>query len=88
MIDRLKEVIHDSGLSNRKFSVAIGLSENAISEVLNGRTNLSHKALITIKDKYNISPNWLLTGELPKLLKKSSSLLRSIYSPYKKNFIE
>lgn len=64
MRDRLKELIEELGISIREFTREAGISQGSINDVLNGRSeSLSGKTLSAIRERYDVSPLWLLTGE-------------------------
>lgn len=64
MIDRIKEVIAHSGLSDRAFAIKCGLAQNTLNRQLNGVRELSlatvNAILMTFED---VSSEWLLRGK-------------------------
>lgn len=72
MIDRIKEVIAHSGLSDRAFAIKCGLAQNTLNRQLNGVRELSlatvNAILITFED---ISSDWLLRGKGEMLISDS-----------------
>lgn len=72
MIDRIKEVIAHSGLSDRAFAIKCGLAQNTLNRQLNGVRELSlatvNAILMTFED---ISSEWLLRGKGEMLISDS-----------------
>lgn len=72
MIDRIKEVIAHSGLSDRAFAIKCGLAQNTLNRQLNGVRELSlatvNAILMTFED---ISSEWLLRGKGKMLISDS-----------------
>lgn len=69
MIERIKEIISYSGLSDRAFAIKCGLAQNTLNRQLNGVRELSLvtvNAILTAFD--NISSEWLLRGKGTMLL--------------------
>ena len=62
-INRLKSLISELGTSQGKFASSLGVSDNAISFICTGKTNLSEGMAAKIGLKYGINPQWLLFGE-------------------------
>ena len=73
-MERLKLIIQHTGLSQKDFAERIGLSGNAITELLKGRSKgLSEKSLTAIAIEFSVNINWLLTGEGEMFLNQQSS---------------
>ena len=69
MIERTKEIIAYSGLSDRAFAIKCGLAQNTLSRQLNGVRELSLATVSAILTAFeNISSEWLLRGKGPMLL--------------------
>ena len=62
MIDRIKEIRKDSGLSQEKFAEKLGLSKNFINQLENGKKNPSNRTILDICHKFNVSEDWLKNG--------------------------
>jgi len=61
---RIKEIIQFTGLNQKEFAEKIGISGNAITELLKGRSKgLSEQSLYALVKNFNVNINWLLTGE-------------------------
>jgi transcriptional regulator with XRE-family HTH domain len=61
--ERLKEVFIRSGLSARKFSEKLGISEGQLSNILRGKRKPSRDVLDRLADHFDVDLNWLLRGE-------------------------
>lgn len=69
MIERTKEIIAYSGLSDRAFAIKCGLAQNTLSRQLNGVRELSLATVNAILTTFeNISSEWLLRGKGTMLL--------------------
>ena len=74
MIDRIKEVIAYSGLSDRAFALKCGIKQNTVSRQLGGVSEVSASTINAILDNYQeISAEWLLRGKGSMLLQKEET---------------
>ena len=74
MINRLKEVIALSGLSDRAFAIKCGIKQNTLSRQLGGVSEVSASTINAILDNYEeISAEWLLRGKGSMLLQKEET---------------
>ena len=74
MIDRIKEVIAYSGLSDRAFALKCGIKQNTLSRQLGGVSEVSASTINTILDNYQeISAEWLLRGTGSMLIQKEET---------------
>ena len=74
MIDRIKEVIAYSGLSDRAFALKCGIKQNTLSRQLGGVSEVSASTINTILDNYQeISAEWLLRGKGSILIQKEET---------------
>ena len=65
IIDRIKIIISDNGLTNSSFADKIGVPRSSISHVLSGRNNPSLNLIIKILQSFDgISADYLLSGDL------------------------
>jgi transcriptional regulator with XRE-family HTH domain len=60
---RIAEVREERGLTQRQLADKAGLSVAFLSEIENGKRNLSSKKLLRIADELNVSTDYLLRGE-------------------------
>lgn len=65
LLQRIKSVITDSGLTDRQFALKIGFNYNTLNNYLIGkRTSISTNLLTCIISTFgHISASWLLTGQ-------------------------
>lgn len=69
MIERIKEIIAYSGLSDRAFAIKCGLAQNTLNSQLNGVRELSLATVNAILSTFeDISSEWLLRGKGTMLL--------------------
>lgn len=74
MIDRIKEVIAYSGLSDRAFALKCGIKQNTLSRQLGGVSEVSASTINAILDNYQeVSAEWLLRGKGSMLLQKEET---------------
>lgn len=74
MINRIKEVIALSGLSDRAFAIKCGIKQNTLSRQLGGVSEVSTSTINAILDNYEeISAEWLLRGKGSMLLQKEET---------------
>jgi transcriptional regulator with XRE-family HTH domain len=63
MINRIKELILQEGLTSGSFADAIGVQRSSISHILNGRNNPSLDFVIKTLQRFpRINSEWLLMG--------------------------
>lgn len=73
MIDRIKEIIAYSGLSDRAFAIKCGIKQNTLSRQLGGVSEISTSTINAILDNYEeISSEWLLRGKGEMLISAST----------------
>lgn len=63
MNERVKELRKALGLSGEKFGEPLGVKRSAISDIENGRNNLTEQMIKLISLTYNVNEEWLRTGE-------------------------
>ncbi len=61
--ERVKEVRKTLGLTLEKFGEKIGMKKNSISQIENGRNNLTDANIKSICREFNVDYIWLTTGE-------------------------
>ena len=73
IIERIKRIISDSGLSNSSFADKIGVPRSSISHILSGRNNPSLDLIIKILRNFDdINADFLLKGEALPLMDNDS----------------
>ena len=74
MINRIKEVITYSGLSERGFAIKWGLKPTTINNQLIGKREISLATIIAISSSFEeISAEWLLRGTGSMLIQKEET---------------
>ena len=69
MVERLKQIISNFGISDRQFALSCGIAQNTLSRQLNGARELSLTTVYTVLSCYpEISAEWLLRGTGEMLL--------------------
>ena len=63
MNERIKQLRQALGLSGEKFGEKLGIKRAAVSNIENGRTNISDKTISLICLAYNVNEDWLRTGD-------------------------
>lgn len=59
---RIKRIRKENNLNQSQFAQSIGISQGNLSEIEMGNSNPSAETLISIRARYNVDLNWLLTG--------------------------
>lgn len=69
MIDRIKDIMQQKGLSPSAFADAIRVQRSSISHILNGRNKPSLELVQKIISAFpDIDVQWLITGKMPEKL--------------------
>lgn len=63
MNERIKELRKALSLSGEKFGEPLGIKRAAVSNIENGRSNLTEQMIIAICSVYNVNEDWLRTGQ-------------------------
>lgn len=66
IIERVKKVREDNKMSQKEFSEVLGVSLGYVGGVETGRNPINHTFLTSLKEKFNISADWLLFGTEPQ----------------------
>ena len=61
--ERVKEVRKALSLTMRQFGERLGLGSSTISDIENGRRNLTTQNRLSICREFGINENWLISGE-------------------------
>lgn len=61
--ERVREVRKKLGLTLEKFGEKIGMKKNSISQIENGKNNLTDANIKAICREFNVDYIWLTTGE-------------------------
>jgi transcriptional regulator with XRE-family HTH domain len=63
IVERVKKVRSENKVSQIEFANTLGVSASYIAGLEMGRNSLNQKFLQAIKEKYNVSIDWLMFGE-------------------------
>ena len=89
ILNRIREVIVKNGMSDNAFAKSIDVPQATFSNMFQRKSEPKPSWLKTISEKYNISANWLLTGEGEMYEKKEAATKEQIANiPIIKNKIE
>lgn len=64
---RVRELISTRGLNQRDFAAGIGMDDSKLSKSLGGARRFSSLDLARIAEAYDVTVDWLVTGEEPAL---------------------
>lgn len=62
MKDRVKQIRKSKNLSQMAFGEMLGVGQNAIARIENGKSNLTERNFETICRVFNVNPEWLRSG--------------------------
>ena len=65
IVDRVRELIQRSGLTQKDFAEHIDLEPDRLSKSLSGRRNFSSFELALIAQRSGVTVDWILTGAVP-----------------------
>ena len=60
VMERVRQIIYDTGLTNKALSEALGLNVNTISSWINGRTEISVEGIRRLCQYTRTNPAWVL----------------------------
>lgn len=60
VMERARQVIYDTGLTNKALSEALGLNANTIGSWLSGRTEISVEGIRRLCEYTRTNPAWVL----------------------------
>ena len=63
VLDRLRYVLDQSGMSGRQFAEKVGLKAESATRLFNGVTGLTNPLAYSIELHFGLRAQWLLTGE-------------------------
>lgn len=67
MIERLKKIFEQSGLSQKDFANLIGIAPSTLNDLFNNRARTpSIETVIRIIEVFEVDPLWFLIGKDPK----------------------
>lgn len=77
---RIKSARMEQNLSQIKFAELINVSTPYLSDIENGKTNLSLEIFTRIVESLQVSADWLIMAETPQSIKYSSAELSHLLS--------
>lgn len=80
MNERVKQLRKALGLSGEKFGAKLGLTRMAISNIENGRYNLTESNILSICREFNVNEDWLRNGNGEMFNKLSQIPLEELMS--------
>lgn len=69
--ERIKTVRTDKKLTLEKFGEKIGIKKSSLSQIENGKVNVTDRVIKSICREFNVNEHWLLTGEGDMFLRLS-----------------
>ena len=82
MVQRIKELILNEGLTSGTFADLIGVQRSSISHILNGRNNPSLDFIVkTLQQFPKVNPEWLLMGQGEMYRNEQSAVKQSFKEP-------
>ncbi len=63
VLDRLRYVLDQSGMSGRQFAEKVGLKAESATRLFNGVTGLTNPLAYSIELHFGLRAQWLLSGE-------------------------
>ena len=63
MFSRFSMVREKLGFSQKDLADLLGIQKSVVSEIESGKRELSKNVMISLMNKFNVSTDWLLTGE-------------------------
>lgn len=69
--ERIKAVRTDKKLTLEKFGEKIGIKKSSLSQIENGKANVTDRVIKSICREFNVNEHWLLTGEGDMFLRLS-----------------
>lgn len=86
--DRFKMIRNDLGLSQDMFSKKIKITKTSISKIESGINNPSDRTIALVCAEFGINEEWLRTGNGPKTITQSGSLLGQLKEKYDMSDLE
>ena len=80
--ERIKKVRVDSKHTQQKFGERLGIKQNSVALIESGRRNPSDQLILAICREFNISEQWLRTGEGNMLLPTPSTIIDEVAQEY------
>lgn len=76
--ERVREVRKNLGLTLEKFGDKIGMKKNSVSQIENGKNNVTDANIKAICREFNVDYIWLTTGEGEMFVDSDDDIMESI----------
>lgn len=86
--ERIKKVRKEKDLTQQQFCNLIGFKQNSISLVESGKRNISDQAIKSICREFNVSEEWLRTGDGEMFVPKPESAIDKLVAEFKLGELE
>lgn len=95
--ERIEKLIQELGITKTKFAETLSVTQPYISKITNKGSTPSERLIEDICEKFEVSREWLLTGQGEMFVKKTRSeaiadfmvdMLNDEEASYKRRFIE
>jgi transcriptional regulator with XRE-family HTH domain len=80
--ERVKMVRKELGLNQTDFGKRIAIAQGYLTNVENGRRDVTEKTIRLICLEFNVSENWLRTGEGEMFIESDSTIVSQLSSEY------
>lgn len=80
--ERVKQIRKSLNLTLEKFGNALGMKKNSVSQVENGKNNLTEQMAKSICREFNVNEEWLRHGTGEMFLQKSNDELEALAKKY------
>lgn len=94
--ERVRELRKSLGLTLEKFGKPLGVGKTAISNIENGKRNITDQMVKSICREYNVNEEWLINGSgdmftkmdrEDQLMQWAASVLKDDSSSFRKRFV-
>lgn len=75
--ERLKTIRKELGISQKDMASSLGFKQSYYSDVENGKRNVTGKVIESLQKKFNVSSDWILTGNGNHFLTISEKIIPS-----------
>jgi transcriptional regulator with XRE-family HTH domain len=82
--DRIRVIIKESGLNQKKFAKSLNVTDSYISKLLRDESGMSNTTVMLIEKLYGYSRNWIIQGEGQQ---KDANLQTKDLSPLQKKIL-
>ena len=76
--ERIKQIRKNNGMTLEQFGNILGVTKVAISNIENGKRNVTEQMRKSICREFNINPTWLETGEGDMFISRSNDVIRRL----------